>query len=129
MEALDRNLILYHRDLINSPLNSWEYSCAGSKSVEALVNILGDALDLGVQLIFYLKQVLLVILSHEVDAHTEMTESTRSSNSVQIGLSILGEIEVDNNVHGLDVNSSGEDISAYKASGFSIFEVVENPIK
>lgn len=39
---------------------------------------------------------------------------------------MLREVEVDNNVHSLDVDTSGEQVSADKASGLSVFEVVVN---
>lgn len=39
-----------------------------------------------------------------------MSETSRSSDSVQVGLSHLGEVEVDDNVDGLDVDTSGEQV-------------------
>lgn len=99
----------------------------GSDGVEVLVDILRDALDLGVQLIFDGEQVVLVILRDEVDGNTKMTESTRSSDSMEVGLSVLGEIEVDDDVNGLDIDTSCENIGAHQASCFTIFEVMEDP--
>lgn len=39
-----------------------------------------------------------------------MTESSGSADSVQVGLGHLWEVEVDDNVDGLDVDTSGEEI-------------------
>ena len=39
-----------------------------------------------------------------------MTESSRSSDSVQVGFGHLGEVEVDDDVDGLDVDTSGEQV-------------------
>ena len=86
-----------------------------------------DALDLGVEFVLNCEQIVLVVFSDEVDCHSKMTESSRSANSVEVGLSVLGEIKVDDNVDSLDVDTSGEDVCAHQASGFTIFEVVENP--
>ena len=36
------------------------------------------------------------------------------------------EVEVDNDVHGLDIDASREEVSAHEASGLSIAEVVVN---
>jgi len=41
---------------------------------------------------------------------TQVTESSRSSDPVQVGLSHLGEVEVDDDVDGLDVDTSGEQV-------------------
>jgi hypothetical protein len=48
---------------------------------------------------------------------------------MEICLRVLGHIEVDHNVDGKDVDSSGENVCADEASGFSIFEVVVDPKK
>lgn len=68
------------------------------------------------------------VICNEVDCHTEMTKSTRSTNSMQVGLSVLGEVEVDDNVHSLNINTSCKDICAHKTSSLTILEVMENSI-
>lgn len=62
------------------------------------------------------------------DGKTEMTESTRSTNSVEIGLSSPWEIEVDDNVHGLDVDTTSEEIGADQVPGHTAAEVVEDSV-
>ena len=56
-----------------------------------------------------------------------MTKSALSSDSVKVSFSILWKVEVDDNVDSLDVDTSCKDVGAHKASGFSVFEVVEDP--
>ena len=73
-----------------------------SDGVQILVNVLRDALDLGRQLVFDLEQVVLVSFGDEVDGDTQMSEPSRSTDSVEVGLSILWEVEVYHHVHGLD---------------------------
>lgn len=46
----------------------------------------------------------------EVDCEAEVTEAPRTAYSVKVGLRGLGEIEVDDYVDCLDVNTSGEKI-------------------
>ena len=53
-----------------------------------------------------------------------MTESAWASDSVEVGLRVLGEVEVDNDVDGSDVDSSCEEISADQAAGFSVLKVM-----
>ena len=85
-----------------------------------------DTFDLGVQLVLNLEQVLLIVISDEVDCKTKMTKSTRSAYSVEIGLGKSWEVEIDDNVDGLNINTSGKNVSADEASRFSIFEVMVN---
>lgn len=99
-----------------------------SDCVEILVNVLRDAFDLSVEFILDIEQVLLVIFGNEVDGHTQMTKSSGSADSMEIGLSVFWKIKVDDNVDSLDVDSSCKNIGTHKASGFSIFEIVKDPI-
>ena len=99
----------------------------GSGSVKLFVNVVWDGLDLSVELVLYVEKVLLVILSDEVDSQTQMAESTRSTDTMEIGLSVLREVEVDHNVHSLDIDTSGEDVSTDKDSGVTVLEIVEYP--
>ena len=57
-----------------------------SDSVKILVNILRDRIDLGLQLVLNLEKLMLVVLSDEVDGETKVTETTRATDSVKIGL-------------------------------------------
>lgn len=67
-------------------------------------------LDLCAQLGLDLVQSESVVVGDEIDGNTQVTESSRSADSVQVGLGHLGEVEVDDNVDGLDVDTSGEEI-------------------
>ncbi len=67
---------------------------------------------------------MLVLLSDKVDGETEVAETTRTTDSMQIGLRVLGEVEVNHDVHRLDVDTTGEQVSANEATGFTILEVV-----
>lgn len=80
------------------------------------------------QLVFNCKQVVLVVLSDEVNGQTEVTKTTRSSDSVQVGLSILGEIEVDHNVNRNDIDTTCEQVSTDETTSFSILEIMENSV-
>lgn len=57
-----------------------------SDRVEILVDVLGNGLDLGAQLIFDLEHVMLVVFGNKVESETEMTESTRAAYPVEVGV-------------------------------------------
>ena len=51
-----------------------------------------------------------VVIGNEIDCHTQVSKSAWSSNSVEIGLSMFGEVKIDDNIYCLDINSSGKQI-------------------
>ena len=57
-----------------------------------------------------------------------MPKTSTSSDSVEIGLTISGEIEIDNDVNGLDVNSSGAQVGTDQATALSFSESMENMV-
>jgi hypothetical protein len=73
--------------------------------------------------------MLLIIDSDEVDGKTQVAKTSRPSNSVQVGLSILGEVKVNDYIDRQDVDTSCEDICAHQASRLSILEIVVNSTK
>ena len=85
-----------------------------------------DRLDLSVELILDLEQILLIRFSDEVDGQTQMAESSRSTDSMQVSLSVPREIEVDDHIHRKNIDTTSKNICANQASGLSIFEVMVN---
>lgn len=67
---------------------------------------------------------MLVLLSDKVDGETEVAKTTRTTDSMQIGLRVLREVEVDHDVHRLNIDTTGEQVSANEATGLTILEVV-----
>ena len=53
-----------------------------------------------------------------------MAKPTGSADSVQVGVRVLGEVEIDYHVHREDVDSSCEDVRAHQASRLAVLEVV-----
>ena len=97
-----------------------------SDRVEVLVNVLGDGLDLRIQVLLNAEHVILVVLRDEIDGQTEVTKSTRSSNAMQVGVRLPWEVKVDHDVNRDDVNTSGKDIRADQAPSLSTLEVMED---
>lgn len=61
-------------------------------------------------------QVETVIIGDEVDSQTQVTEAARATNSVQVCLSVLGEVKVDHHIDRLDINTTGEQVCAEHVS-------------
>ena len=57
-----------------------------------------------------------------------MSESPRPANTVQIRLSSLGKVEVDDHVDTLDVDASGEEVGAHQVPSSACAELVEHAI-
>lgn len=81
-------------------------------NVEALVDASGNRLNLSSKIPLNVVEVEAVFPVDEVDGKTKVTVSARSANSVQVGFGILGEVKVDDNVDGLNINTTGEEIGA-----------------
>ena len=81
-----------------------------SNSIQIFVDILGNRYDLSIQFILNLEQILLVIISNEINCKSQMSKSSRSSNSVQIGMHVRCNIKINYHTHLLDINSTRSDI-------------------
>ena len=119
--------MLYQSEFID--IKNWleVFLYTNSNRVQILIDVLRYRFDLGVQFIFNLEHVSLVVLSNEVDGNTKMTKSSRTPNPVKIGVWRAREIEVDDHIDRFNVNTSSEEIRAHQASRFSIAEVMVDP--
>ena len=93
--------------------------------VEALVDVPGDGLDLCAQLLLDPVQSKSVVVGDQVDCDSKVTESAASSDPVKVGLGHLGEVEVDDDVDGLDVDTAGEEVTADQVPAQTGAEVME----
>ena len=55
-----------------------------------------------------------------------MAESSGSTDSMQVSLSVPREVEVDDHVDWKNIDTTSKDVSTNQASGLSIFEVMVN---
>ena len=93
--------------------------------VEAFVDVPGDGLDLCAQLLLDPVQSKSVVVGDQVDCDSKVTESAASSDPVKVGLGHLGEVEVDDDVDGLDVDTAGEEVTADQVPAQAGAEVME----
>lgn len=79
-------------------------------SLERPINDGRDGLNLGAQLLLDAVEVEPILVGDEVDGESEVAVTSRTSDSVKVRLGVLGEIKVDDDVDGLDVDTTGEEI-------------------
>jgi len=77
-------------------------------NVETLVNVPWDWSDFRAKLLFNSVQSKSVIVSDQVDSNSKVPKPSASANPMEVGLSHLWEVEVDDDVDGLNVNTPGE---------------------
>ena len=78
--------------------------------VEALVNHLGDGADLRAELVLDPVQGEAVVVRDEVEGDAEVAEAAGPTDAVEVGLRHLGEVEVDDDIDCLDVDTAGEEV-------------------
>ena len=100
----------------------------GVVDVEFLVDVGGDGLDLGAEFLLDAVEVEAVFPVDQVDGETEVAETAGAADTVQVGLGVLGEVEVDYHVHGLDVDTTGEEVGAHEVAHGAVAEVVEDAV-
>lgn len=84
-----------------------------SKPYEAnysLNEYLWDGLDLGAQLILDAVQSESILVSDQVDRNAQVSEPTRTADSMQVRFGHLRKVEVDDNVHSLNVDTASKQI-------------------
>lgn len=94
--------------------------------VQRLVDGRWNRLDLSPQFLFDLVEIKSIIPGDEIDSQTKMSKSTRATNAMQICFRILGEVEVDDNVDGLNIDTTSEKIRANQISRNTCTEVMED---
>jgi hypothetical protein len=100
----------------------------GIIDIELLLDGLRDRLDLGAQLGFDLVEVVTVVPIDEVDGQTKMAEATRTANAMEIGFSILRKVKVDDDIDGLNVNATGQEVGAHQVAAYAVAEIVEDTV-
>ena len=93
--------------------------------VEAFVDVPGDGLNLCAQLLLDPVQSKSVVIGDQVDCDSKVAESAASPDPVKVGLGHLGEVEVDDDVDGLDVDTAGEEVTADQVPTQTGAEVME----
>jgi len=84
-----------------------------------------DLLDLRTEFLLNAEQVHAIVVGDEVDGNTQVAESARAADSVQVCFRVLGEVKVDDNVDGLNIDTTSEKIRRYQVTAGTVAEVME----
>jgi len=102
--------------------------CSLRGDVKPLIDYRGDGFYLGAQLLFDLVQVKAVFIGDEVDGQSQMTKASSTTDAVEIGLRVLWEVKIDDNIHRLYINPPSKQVCTHKVSASTIPKIVENSI-
>lgn len=96
--------------------------------IQRLVDDGWNGLDLGAEVLLNVVEVKTIIPVDQVDSQTKMTIPSGSTNTMQIRLRILGEVEVDNHIYSLDINTTSEEIRADQVPADAVTEIMEHSV-
>ena len=97
-------------------------------SVEFLINGLWNGCNLGTKLLLDSVEVEAIIPIDQVDRHSQMSEPSRSTNAMEVGLRILRKIEIDDHIHSLDVDTTSKKIRTYEVAANTIPEIMKHAV-
>lgn len=97
-------------------------------SVELFVNGLRNCCNLGAKLLLDFVEVETIIPIDQVDRHSQMSKTTRSTNTMEVGLCVLWEIEVDDYVDSLNVNATCKKVRANEIAAYTVTEVMKHTV-
>lgn len=69
-----------------------------------------------------------VIPVDQIDSQSKMSKSARTTDTVEVRLGILGKIKVDNNIHSLNIDTTGEQIRANQVAADTVPEIMKDPV-
>lgn len=96
--------------------------------VEPTVHLGRDGANFCPQILLHHPQRMAIIIGDQIHSQSQVTESSRPSNTVKVRLGILGEIKVDDDVHTLNINTTCEEIGCHKVACSPIAEFVEDSV-
>jgi len=96
------------------------HSSHGEMHDVRLVDDRRDGLDLSTELLLDLVQVEAVVVGDEIDGQAQVAEAARATDTMQVGLGVLGKVKIDDDVHGLNVDTSGEEVCAIARASRSV---------
>ena len=70
----------------------------------------------------------MVVVRHEVDRQTQVTETAGATDTVEVRLRVLGEVEVDHHVDRLNINTTSDQVGADQVTAVALTEVMEHTV-
>jgi len=95
-----------------------------SFDVTAHLDLIGELLDAHLEsALDLLKDFRVVLSTHKTDGETLGTESTSSSDSMQVGIRVLRHVVVEHDVDSLDIDTSAKQVGGHEDSSLKVFEL------
>lgn len=98
------------------------------RHVKSFVDVPWYGTDFCAELLFNAMQSEPVVVGNQVNRHPEVTEPATPPDPVQVRLRHLWKVEVDDDIHGLNVDAASEKIGADQVATQSRPEIMEDPI-
>ena len=76
--------------------------------IEVLIDNRWNGLNFSAKLLLDVVEVEAILPVDQVDSQTKVSKTSGTTNAMQVGLSVLWEIKVDNNIDGLDIDAASE---------------------
>lgn len=98
------------------------------RHVQALVNVSWDGLNLGSQFLFNSVKSKPVIIGDQVDRDSKVAESSTTTNPMKVSLCHFREVKINDNIDCLNVDTTGEEITANEVPAESGAEIMEDSV-
>ena len=100
--------------------------------VRGQVNLVGERLDLDGKALLHGGEDLVVVnlatgilsLRDEADGHTPVSKTPSTAHPVHVGVGVYGEVVVENNVHPLDIETTGTEVGGDQDARLELLEFV-----
>ena len=89
---------------------------------------MGNGCNFGTKLLLDFVEIEAIFPIDQVDRDSQVSKSSRPTDAVEVGLRILREIEVDNYIDSLNVDTSGKKIRADKIAAYTVPEVMKHTV-
>ena len=103
-------------------------SVTSGSDIKCTIDVLGDGGNLRPKLLLDTVEVEAIFVRHQVYGETQVSEPTGATNTVEVRFRVLGEIKVDDDVDGLDIDTTSEEVRAHEVSTHAVAEVMEDAV-
>lgn len=104
------------------------YVLRGVVGIKLLVDGLRDGCNFGAKFLLNLVQIEAILPIDQIYGHTQMSITSRSTNTMKICLRVLRKVEIDHHIDGLDIDSTSQEIRTNKVAANTVAKVMEYPI-
>ena len=105
-----------------------DIGATSGSDVKCTIDMLRDWGNLRPKLLLDTVEVKTIFIRHQVNGETQMSEPTGTTDTVKIGFGVFWEIEVDDNIDGLNVDTTSKEVRAHEVSTHAVTEVVEDAV-